>query len=309
MGERLRGLLGSKTFCKLAIVLCAFLWGTSFLVMKEVAASFSPAWVLAIRFSPVGLALLLVFRRRVMANLDARTLVVSLGYGALTWAGYYFQTLGLVLTTPGKSAFLTGTYCVMVPFCARMMGARRPASHHVAGILLSFVGMGFVALDNGFPLNTGDVLTLAGALFYALAIAELARWGPEVDVMVVSAWEFLVVGVLSAVAALLVEGPFDMALLTPSALASFAFLAIMCTAFALTLFNYAITVVEPAQSSLLSALESPFGVATSVLLGAEALTLRLLAGFGFIAAGVLASELGDARGGEPSRHDAVPEQR
>ena len=36
--------------------------------------------------------------------------------GTSLWAAYVLQTVGLVGTTAGKNAFLTGTYCVLVPF-------------------------------------------------------------------------------------------------------------------------------------------------------------------------------------------------
>ena len=40
---------------------------------------------------------------------------VLIGLGVLLWLGYEFQTTGLLLTTPSKSAFITGLAVVLVP--------------------------------------------------------------------------------------------------------------------------------------------------------------------------------------------------
>ena len=180
----------------------------------------------------------------------------------------------------------------MVPFCAWLMGAKRPKANHVLGVVLSMAGLALVALDNGLPFNEGDLWTLLSAALYALAIALLSVRGPGIDALVISAWEFVVMGALSLVSALLIDGPLDVSLLTAGNVARLAYLLVMCTAVALTLFNHALTIVNPTQASLLSALESPFGVATSVLLGVRLLTRAPSGGVRPHRSGIVSSEAG-----------------
>ena len=45
--------------------------------------------------------------------------------GALMWGAYGLQTIGLAQTTAGKSAFLTGTYCILVPFASYVLSGEK----------------------------------------------------------------------------------------------------------------------------------------------------------------------------------------
>jgi drug/metabolite transporter (DMT)-like permease len=54
------------------------------------------------------------------------------------------------------------------------------------------------------------------------------------------------------------------------------------------------TLVNPAEGSILSALEAPFGVLSSVLVFGERVTPRLLLGFALIFAAIVTSEAGEA---------------
>lgn len=94
--------------------------------MKDVVAQFSVFWLLLIRFGCASLIMLLVFHRRIVAQLNVRTLRTGALLGVLYGLAYVFQTFGIVYTTPGKNAFLTGVYCVLVPFCAWLLGRGSP---------------------------------------------------------------------------------------------------------------------------------------------------------------------------------------
>ena len=69
-----------------------------------------------------------------------------------------------------------------------------------------------------------------------------------------------------------------------------AYLAVFCTSCALTLQNFGQKYTDPSTASIILSLESVFGVAFSVALGAETLTLRMLTGFALIFAAVIVSE-------------------
>ena len=288
-----RRVLDADWFNKLLIVACALAWGFSFFVMKDVTAEFPVFWLLLIRFGLASLIMLVVFRKRIRSNLRAGVVRTGALLGVFYGLAYVFQTFGIVYTTPGKNAFLTGVYCVLVPFCAWALGKGRPRRTSVIAAFVSLVGMGLVVLDNGFPLNVGDLLTLVGAVFYALEMVIVAAEGRDKDVWALTFWQFLTIAVIVAVGALLTERPPAPSLFTPANVASLAFLVVVCSFATLALLNYALTKVEPAAGSLLSSLESPSGVAFSVMFGYESLTPKLLAGFVLIFCGIVFSEVGD----------------
>ena len=103
---------------KFLIVLATLIWGSSFVIVKDTTDAVSPAWILVVRFGLAALILALVYLKK--RELYFRKDYIALGalFGFLLFMGYYLQTIGITDTTPGKNAFLTGTYCVMVPFFA-----------------------------------------------------------------------------------------------------------------------------------------------------------------------------------------------
>ena len=65
-------------------------------------------------FAAFVLGVLFLFRGK-LRGISAATLRDGIIAGAFLWAGYEFQTQGLIYTTPSKSAFLTGVSVVLVP--------------------------------------------------------------------------------------------------------------------------------------------------------------------------------------------------
>lgn len=283
-------------FCKLLILACALAWGFSFLVMKDVTALFPVFWLLLVRFSISALLMLVIFWKRIRANFNKGVVKTGVILGLFYGAAYVFQTYGVVYTTPGKNAFLTGIYCVLVPFCSWALGQGKPKSKSLIAAGIALVGMALVVLDNGFPLNIGDMLTLVCAVFYALEMAVVAIEGRGKDVWALTFWQFLTIALMMLVGTLLVETPPAAELFTPGNIAALGFLAFICSFATLALLNYGLTKVDPASGSLLSSMESPSGVAFSVAFGYESLTPKLLLGFVLIFCGILYSELGDKLG-------------
>ena len=292
-GTRAGRLVDAPWFNKLLIVACALAWGFSFFVMKDVTAQFPVLWLLLVRFGLSALLMLACFWRRICGNLCAPVVRTGVLLGVFYGLAYVFQTYGIVYTTPGKNAFLTGVYCALVPLCAWALGQGRPRRMSVIAAVVTLVGAGFVVLDQGLPLNVGDGLTLVGSVFYALEMVVVAREGRDRDVWALTFWQFATVVVMMAAGHLLVETAPSAASFTAGNVVALVFLAVVCSFGCLALLNYALTKVDPAAGSLLSSLESPSGVAFSVAFGYETLTPRLLAGFALISLGIVLSEVGE----------------
>src|SRR5438309_8196071 len=105
----------------------------------------------------VAAVLLAIFYRKKIAVLTKPALTGGVLAGIFLFAGYAFQTTGLKLTTPSKSAFLTGTSSVLVPLA---LVANWHVSIHllrVAGILLAFLGPVRLMLSGGSGRCAGVV--------------------------------------------------------------------------------------------------------------------------------------------------------
>lgn len=279
----------SPLFWKLMLVAMALMWGFSFFVMKDVLDALPPYLLLGVRFLPAALLMLAIYRRRILANLDRAHIAVGLAMGVFMGVAYVFQTLGLGETTPGKNAFLTGTYCVLVPFISYVMAREPLTRYNVGAAVICLAGIGLVALDN-LSMNIGDALTLAGAFFFALEIAVVAKYGRDIDVNVMTFWMFLLIGVGSLAISMATEAPPAPSTWTPGLVGTLVFLSGGCTCLALLVQNLALAHVPSSTGSLLLSLESPSGVFFSVVMTGEMLTGRLVAGFALIFFAVVLSE-------------------
>lgn len=276
---------------RILIVAATVIWGSSFVVVKDTTNALSPAWILAVRFAmaAVLLSIFLVKRRALYFKRE------YVGYGALfgllLFCAYYFQTVGITDTTPGKNAFLTGTYCVMVPFLAWRIAKRRPNAFNIIAAVMCVTGIGFVSLDGGLSMRFGDAMTLVGAVFYALHICVVAKVSQGRDIFVLTMWQFAFVCLLSCFVGLAFEPVPALASLGPEVWGSLIYLGVGCTALALLFQNVGQQNLAPSTASLLLSLESPFGVMFSVLLGAEVLNGRMVFGFVLIFAAIVVSEV------------------
>ena len=279
----------SPLFWKLMLVAMALIWGYSFLTMKTVLDTVPTFMLLACRFLLSAVIMFIIFRKRIKAHFNREYLGFGVLMGCVIWSAYAAQTLGLVDTTPGKNAFLTGTYCILVPFIALILFKERVTKWHIASALLCLVGVGFVALDN-FSIQMGDLMTLVGAVFFAVDMAVVGHIGRTRDVSVLTSWMFLFVGLFSLAATTAFEPRVPAEQRTPEIIGQLVFLAVVCTTIGLLLQNQALSHVPPATGSLLLSLESPSGVLFSVLMAGEVLTGKLIFGFVLIFLSIVLSE-------------------
>ena len=106
----------NKSFwAKIALLGAALIWGTSFVVMKNSVDVFPTPILLGMRFS-LGCGVLCIVFYKKLKLLNKQYFIQGGIIGCALFLAYFTQTLGLTDTTPGKNAFLTAAYCVMVPF-------------------------------------------------------------------------------------------------------------------------------------------------------------------------------------------------
>ena len=242
------------------LVVVALIWGASFTVIKETLGALSPLVLVAVRF---GLAA--SFASPALRGLTRRELAAGLILGVLFWSGLAFQTAGLVLTTPSRSAFITGLSTPLIPLIGWAVYRTRPRAAVVAAVILAAVGLYYLTDPAGGGPNRGDLLTVACALLFAghiVAAGSLSHRGPAMRLLAV---QFATAALLAAVLAPLIETPrFDP---TPAALAAILFLSV--TGVGTFWFQLrAQRILTPAATGLIFMLESVFATLTSwVVLG------------------------------------------
>ncbi|HCM13365.1 MAG TPA: EamA family transporter [Lachnospiraceae bacterium] len=277
----------SNRKAKVALFGASLIWGSSFLVVKNSVDTITPHVLLLIRFSVGGLLLCLIFFHR-LRELNCDYFIKGSLLGLLLFLGYSLQTIGITDTTPGKNAFLSAIYCVLVPFIYWAVDRKKPDSYNFLAALVGIIGIGFVSLNGDLTIRMGDAFTLAGGIFYAAHMVALAKLSRDKDPVLLTIMQFGYGSIFSLIIALLFEeAP---AKLTTDTILGLAFLAVFATAGAILLQNIGQKYTSPTSASIILSLESVFGVLFSVLFYHEEITLRIFIGFVLIFVAVIISE-------------------
>lgn len=284
MTAQKRALTGS-----LILLATAIIWGSSFFIVKNTVDAFAPNWLIAIRFSVAAAVLAVLFRAR-LRRTPRRFLVGGVLIGLVLYAAYAAQTYGIMDTTPGKNAFLTAVYCVLVPFVTWILTKKRPDLYSLAAAVLCLAGIGLISLDGSFSVSWGDGLSLLSGVFFAWQIALIALYTAQgADPLALTVLQFAVAAACAWPAALLTE-PAPQTDWTVSAVGSLLYLTLIVSALGMLMQNVGQAMTPPGTAAILMSLESVFGVLFSVLFWGERVTGRLLFGFVLVFFAVILSE-------------------
>lgn len=272
---------------RLALLVTTLIWGSSFVILKSTLDTITPLWLLSIRFCGAAIVMLALCYKKIRL-IDRQHIKGGVLMGVFLSAAYTVQTYGLVYTTPGKNAFLTASYCIIVPFLYWLISGKKPDKFNISAAIVCIVGMGFVCLNNDLTVNIGDILTICCGLFYALHIITTAKSVDGRDPLLLTVIQFITAGIVCLVFAALFE-PTPKAI-PASSVWSIAYLVIMCTGVCYILQTFGQKYTPPAAASVLLSLESVFGTVISIAIGQENLTVSIVLGFILIFTAVLISE-------------------
>lgn len=272
---------------KLALFGASVIWGSSFLVVKNSMDFMRPHTLLAFRFTIGSILLCLLFAKR-LKKINKDYIIKGGIMGIFLFIAYSLQTIGITDTTPGKNAFLTAVYCVIVPYLYWIIEKIRPERYNIMAAILCLTGIGLVSLDGEFKIRFGDAFTLISGFFYAAHMVVLSKLTQDKDPVLLTIVQFGYTAVISWVVALLTEDiPKS---LSGSEICGLLYLAVFATAVALLLQNVGQKYTKPAPASIILSLEAVFGVIFSVIFYGEEVTPKLLLGFLLIFLSIITSE-------------------
>lgn len=277
----------SKSKAKIALFGASLIWGSSFLVVKNSVETIDPHVLLFIRFSIGCLILCLIFFKK-LKHLNKDYFIKGGTLGLFLFLGYSLQTIGITDTTPGKNAFLSAIYCVLVPFIYWAVDRKKPDTYNFLAAFIGITGIGFVSLSGDLSIRMGDAFTLAGGIFYAIHMVGIAKFSKDKDPVLLTIMQFGYSAVFSLIIAILFEDVPTQ--ISADTIIGLAFLAVFVTAGAILLQNVGQKYTSPTSASIILSLESVFGVIFSILFYHEEITLRLFIGFLLIFLAVITSE-------------------
>jgi drug/metabolite transporter (DMT)-like permease len=291
---KLKLLMSRSVKAHILLVLTTLVWGATFVQIKDALSDISPLLFNAIRMGLAGVAVVIVFHRH-LRSMTRDSFLMGCLVGSFLWAGYEFQTTGLRLTTPSKSAFLTGFSVILVPVFLALGWRRHVNRWVVAGVLTALVGLFLMTVPAGggglnlVSINRGDLLTLGCAVFFALHIINMGRAMQKYKFEQIATLQTIVAATLMLLTIPVLEQPH----VVWSAHVIWAILVtgLLGTAAAFSIQAWAQQFTAPTYTALIFLLEPVFAWITSYIFLHERLGIRAGMGAMLILAGIVVSEL------------------
>ena len=297
-----------------AILLTTLIWGSTFAVARGMLDHWPPLTYLAVRMPLAALVFAALFPRRVFgASREVWRAGATLG--ALVGVGFLGQTVGLLYTTPAKSAFITGITTPLVPVVAYAVWRARPSRENLAGIVLASIGGALIlAPASAGGVNAGDLLMLSTTVLFAAHVNLMSLYARRFDVAQLSALQVataaaLILGAwvaVRSVAALAGAQALPPGLAreaaplvwSPAAALQLVYLALVATVASFLLWTWGQARMSATHAAVIFSLEPVFATAFAVALrgSAEWTGGRATAGALLVVTGVIVSELRWGRG-------------
>jgi len=260
-----------KIIANLLLILTTILWGTSFIITKNLTQEVPIFLYLGIRFSIAFIGFIPYFIR--IKRINKKILL----FGTLTGLMYYFaivfQTLGIQTTTAGKAAFITGLSTIMVPFFT-WLGFRKSIKKRVwLAVIISISGMVFLLLEGESNIIIGDFLVLLCAVLYAFFIVLNDKYVRTVDVYLYSIVQLIVISVLSFGGSFLFNEAYDLSNISLPFWLIFIYMGLAVTSGTFIFQNWSQQHQGPTQTAIIFTLEPVFAVIfASFVFGSETMT-------------------------------------
>lgn len=266
---------------RLALVLTAIVWGTSFVAAKIVMRDLPPLTFAVLRFA-IALAVLIPLNAR-FGRRPARGVVPALL--GLSGVSLFFlcQNIGLQHTTAANASLVNnGGFPILTALLAAVVLRERLSSRRWLGVLVSLAGVAAVVLTGAdadvHGLSGGDALILASALCIAVYTVAARVAVVETDGLA------LVTGSLAyGLFFLLPVVPVELATTparwpSPDAVALLIYLGVIASGIAYWLFGFALRHLGATETAVLSNLEVVVGVLVAVTALHERMAIGQLAG-------------------------------
>lgn len=281
-------LISRRSKSEIILLICTFVWGSTFAIVKGNLALITPYVMIAIRFG-ISTALMLPGNTTILRRTSSRLLISGIVLGFLLTVGYATQTIGLEYTSASKSAFITGLMVVCTPLLQLLIERRSPTKGNVVGVFVVTAGLYLLTSPNGSSFNVGDGLTFVCVIAYSIYIVLLDIYTKRFPVGPLTVVIFGSTAIFSLIGLLLFEKP--IVVLEWEPLAALLYLSVVATYGTLRLQAQYQRFTTPTRAAIVFSVEPVFAAFIAYLALGEILGVAGIVGGALIIIGILISEL------------------
>ena len=283
------------------LLITAFIWGIAFVFQKDSMDYVGPFTFLAFRgfitaIILIPLSFIIENHKKVdKGKINYKVeIIAGILSGLFLFLGSSFQQVGLVTVSVTKGGFLTSTYIVLVPIIGLLFKKKTTIKNWIC-MIISLIG--FYILSCGDMLfqgelikpESGDIVVLLGALFFAFQIIIIDNYVEKVNAMRLNGYSFLVVGIISFIIAMLKETITFEGI--KGAIISILYVSIFSSCIAYTLQIVGQKYTKPDVATLIMSLESVFALIGGVIFLSENLKYNEIIGCVIIFICVILSQI------------------
>ncbi|PKR85853.1 DMT family transporter [Heyndrickxia camelliae] len=289
--------MSKRFWAEFGLLLVAFIWGTTFVVVQNAIEFLPPLTFNAVRFFIAGIILFIIYLLQEKGKITAtgRQLLPGILLGICLFVGYAFQTMGLMYTTPSKAGFITGLSVVMVPLLTFLIYKNHPTPKTIMGSIGAALGLYLLAAKNSTGLSIGDGLVLICAFGFAFHIILTDHVTKKVPVLLLTTVQIFTVALLCAISAIVFEN-WKVVLQSSHIFSNTTIMAIIITAVLGTAFAFFMQMnaqrfTSPTRVGIILTMEPVFAAITSFITINERLSFYGIIGCILIFFGMIISEL------------------
>lgn len=288
----------------LMLFITAIVWGGGFIGVVEALDSFSPFYIITIRFAIASVLMLILFWKHVR-KIEKKDLLPGVISGLFLFVGFAFQTTGAMYLSVGKLAFLTELSVIMVPFIVWICFKEKIKKYHLISIMIAIVGFAFLNLskETGFVLGFGELLGIGCAFGFAAQIAILGHFARKIDPIKLAILQMLTCTVLGACCALLFENPPQV--VTLDIILPIINLGVFSTFVGFLCQTIGQKYTSASRAAIILSMESVFGISLSIIILKEAVTVPVIIGASLILVAVVIAEYMHAKSEASMRKENI----
>ncbi len=263
---------------------------TSFVFNKLGLGTMSAFNLLAVRFLLAFVLLAALFGKKVVRDLDRRTVAGGALVGFIFFMVMSCEMLSLKTVNSGTVSLLENLAIIIVPLLESAIHRRLPKAMSLLCAAVAICGVALLTMEGGqFRPGTGECIALLSAFLYAVGIITIDRTSHRADSFTLGVLEVGFLGLYALIASFIFEMP--RLPQTGSEWGIIAALAVVCTGFGYTLQPVAQSRIDANRASLFCALSPAFAAIFGAILLHERVTALGCVGIVLILGSILLPHL------------------
>jgi len=281
-----------KSVAVVLLILTTIIWGSTFIITNIVTQIIPPMFYMGVRYL-IGFIAFIPFLGR-LKTFTKKQFKIAFIAGTLCWISFALQTVGIMLTTATKSAFITGLNVIMIPIFLAIFFKKEVSKKIWISTFFALVGVSILSFGGIEKPSIGDLLVLICDIFYALYVIYLGIHLKEIDTIGISAIIVFIISFFSFISSFIFEdmqyifGEGASSIFTYQNLGIMLYMGLIATTISNLTQNYGQTHISPTKTAIIFSLEPLFATFFAIL-GKESLNLQIVIGAILIFTGIVLS--------------------